>query len=274
MHEYEIRILKPDHRSSLVIEAMHLHDSAAVRAARKLAEGREFEVWRGLDCVYGTHTEVRAPWENRHPISQPPRRRTGMGLVAGVDIPEHHAHHRRQCDADAQDIAHDAQLPAARGISGRNLHRLVGCSWQRTLRLQGWVLRDRAGVSFLTGELWAVGPWVPPGLPPFPLSAADAHAWTVSHPCLLLPRPALTTFLWLFGFLLLHNPQLGAGGHCTATEGGLRSRYAENPRRQFRRRRQKTGGTDSSKQGAGCRQACRTCTRHQAAYRQKAIGSV
>jgi hypothetical protein len=33
---------------------MHLNDHAAVRAAKKFAGDRSFEVWRGLDCIYGT----------------------------------------------------------------------------------------------------------------------------------------------------------------------------------------------------------------------------
>ncbi len=50
MHEYEIRILSG--RSETIIEVMHLSDNAAIRAARKLADGKPFEVWRDLDCIY------------------------------------------------------------------------------------------------------------------------------------------------------------------------------------------------------------------------------
>jgi hypothetical protein len=51
MDAYEIRILSPGHGGT-VIESMHLNDHAAVRAARKFAAGKPFEVWRGLDCIY------------------------------------------------------------------------------------------------------------------------------------------------------------------------------------------------------------------------------
>jgi hypothetical protein len=53
MREYEIRILRTDRSTNVVIEVMHLSDHAAIRAAKKFAEGQPFEVWRGLDCVYG-----------------------------------------------------------------------------------------------------------------------------------------------------------------------------------------------------------------------------
>jgi hypothetical protein len=53
MHEYEIRILRADKSTATVIEVMHLNDNAAIRSARVTANGNPFEVWRGLDCVYG-----------------------------------------------------------------------------------------------------------------------------------------------------------------------------------------------------------------------------
>jgi hypothetical protein len=53
MHQYEIRILRADRNTDIVIEVMHLNDHAAIRAARKIAEARPFEVWRDLDCIYG-----------------------------------------------------------------------------------------------------------------------------------------------------------------------------------------------------------------------------
>lgn len=52
MREYEVRILRSDLTSAMLIELMHLNDHAAVRAAKKMAEGRPFEVWCGLDCIY------------------------------------------------------------------------------------------------------------------------------------------------------------------------------------------------------------------------------
>ena len=37
-----------------VAAAIHLNDDAAIRSARKLAHAHRFEVWRGMDCIYGT----------------------------------------------------------------------------------------------------------------------------------------------------------------------------------------------------------------------------
>lgn len=55
MQDYEIRILgqgkehgRPNHT---IIEVMHLNDSTAIRAARSLAAGRPFEVWRGIERI-------------------------------------------------------------------------------------------------------------------------------------------------------------------------------------------------------------------------------
>jgi hypothetical protein len=53
MQGYEIRILRADRTTDAVIEVMHLDDNAAIRAAKKMAEARPFEVWRDLDCIYG-----------------------------------------------------------------------------------------------------------------------------------------------------------------------------------------------------------------------------
>lgn len=52
MQTYEIRVLD-NGRTRAVLEAMHLNDNAAVRAGKKLAGGKPFEVWRELDCIYG-----------------------------------------------------------------------------------------------------------------------------------------------------------------------------------------------------------------------------
>ncbi len=50
MQIYEIRILS---ENQTIIESAFLNDHAAVRAAQKFAAGKPFEVWRGLDCIYG-----------------------------------------------------------------------------------------------------------------------------------------------------------------------------------------------------------------------------
>lgn len=51
MHEYEIRVLNTDGSTALVCEEVQLHDTAAIRSASRIALGRPFEVWRGLDCI-------------------------------------------------------------------------------------------------------------------------------------------------------------------------------------------------------------------------------
>ncbi len=65
MHEYEIRILQPDGRSALITPEIHLSDHSAIRSARRLAHGMRIEVWRGMECIYGSDT---AP----PPTSRPP----------------------------------------------------------------------------------------------------------------------------------------------------------------------------------------------------------
>ncbi len=55
MQDYEIRIFGPDKaqgsRNHTIIEVMHVNDSNAIRAARSLAAGRPFEVWRGIERI-------------------------------------------------------------------------------------------------------------------------------------------------------------------------------------------------------------------------------
>lgn len=53
VREYEIRILRSDGTCSAIIEQIQLNDHAAIRSAQKMARERSFEVWRGLDCIYG-----------------------------------------------------------------------------------------------------------------------------------------------------------------------------------------------------------------------------
>jgi len=61
LYEYEISIWS-DCQARPVLKVIHLNDYAAVRAGRKYADGKPFEVWRGPQCVYGdTLREIRAP---------------------------------------------------------------------------------------------------------------------------------------------------------------------------------------------------------------------
>jgi len=59
MREYEIRVFSHG-RSQTVIEVMHLNDHAAIRAAKKMAGDRPFEVWRDLDCIYSPPDDILA----------------------------------------------------------------------------------------------------------------------------------------------------------------------------------------------------------------------
>jgi hypothetical protein len=54
MHDYEILILNQDHHPSATVELMEASDASAIRAAMRIANGRDIEVWRDLDCVYRT----------------------------------------------------------------------------------------------------------------------------------------------------------------------------------------------------------------------------
>ena len=53
MQDYEILIFGPekDIGRRTFVEVMHLNDSTAIRAARSLAAGRPFEVWRGIERI-------------------------------------------------------------------------------------------------------------------------------------------------------------------------------------------------------------------------------
>lgn len=54
MPVYEIRILNDgDARASLIVEQYHSNDQAAVRAAGQMARCAPFEVWQGIEMIYG-----------------------------------------------------------------------------------------------------------------------------------------------------------------------------------------------------------------------------
>ena len=54
MHEYEIRILKNDGSTGVIMQEVHLSTHAAVNKARRLAGEKPFEVWSDDRCVYST----------------------------------------------------------------------------------------------------------------------------------------------------------------------------------------------------------------------------
>ncbi len=66
MHEYEVRIF--DGKAvSTVLAVAYLSNNMAVSGAKRLAQGKPFEVWRGLDCVF---TAVPAQRSVRHQTAQ------------------------------------------------------------------------------------------------------------------------------------------------------------------------------------------------------------
>jgi hypothetical protein len=50
--EYEIRILDQPGAARMSLVEYHLTDQAAIRSARKEAEGKPFEVWRDDKRIY------------------------------------------------------------------------------------------------------------------------------------------------------------------------------------------------------------------------------
>jgi len=62
MHNYEIRILRGDGSSAIITAEIHFCDEAAIHAGERNCQGNEFEVWRGIDCVFSSrHTGAVAP---------------------------------------------------------------------------------------------------------------------------------------------------------------------------------------------------------------------
>ena len=52
MQQYEIRVMSAG-QAQIIIEDFHLSDAAAIRNARKIAHGKLFEVWKGIECISG-----------------------------------------------------------------------------------------------------------------------------------------------------------------------------------------------------------------------------
>ena len=61
MHEYEVRILKNDGSTGVIMQEVHLSTAAAVNKARRLAGGRPIEVWSDDRCVYSTASSAAPP---------------------------------------------------------------------------------------------------------------------------------------------------------------------------------------------------------------------
>jgi hypothetical protein len=53
MQEYEIHILQDEKYPSVLTARLEDSDRAAIQSARRMALGRQFEVWRGTECITG-----------------------------------------------------------------------------------------------------------------------------------------------------------------------------------------------------------------------------
>jgi len=53
MQIYEIRVLDEEGKTALIASEVQLNDNAAIRSGKGIAAGKKFEVWRGMDCIYG-----------------------------------------------------------------------------------------------------------------------------------------------------------------------------------------------------------------------------
>lgn len=53
MEQYEIIVQKAKASTLALLFEEHSSDKEAIRSARKIALGRQFEVWRGAECVTG-----------------------------------------------------------------------------------------------------------------------------------------------------------------------------------------------------------------------------
>ena len=53
MQVYEVRVFDENGKTQLIAAEVGLNDNAAIRSGRAIAAGKHFEVWRGMDCIYG-----------------------------------------------------------------------------------------------------------------------------------------------------------------------------------------------------------------------------
>ena len=53
MQIYQIRVLEDDGKTALIASEVQFDDSTATQFGKGVAAGRKFEVWRGMDCIYG-----------------------------------------------------------------------------------------------------------------------------------------------------------------------------------------------------------------------------
>lgn len=58
---YQIRVLQGDDYPTLITSNISKSDGAAILTARKLADGKNFEVWRGSQCIYALSRADQQP---------------------------------------------------------------------------------------------------------------------------------------------------------------------------------------------------------------------
>ena len=64
MRQYEIHILRDDSMSARIVVLLRVSDNVAIRSARNYAGDRNFEVWRGSDCIYEVARFTISPTSN------------------------------------------------------------------------------------------------------------------------------------------------------------------------------------------------------------------
>ncbi len=69
MHYYEIRVGGDDGKTALILAEFRDNDDAAIRAARKIAHNRKFEIWRGSNCIY--QMDAAQPIPNHPAVLRP-----------------------------------------------------------------------------------------------------------------------------------------------------------------------------------------------------------
>jgi hypothetical protein len=71
MQVYEIRVLDDRGKTTLIASEVRLSDSAAIRSAKALSGKSNFEVWRGMDCIYEIDPVPRRTTPIRLDLSPP-----------------------------------------------------------------------------------------------------------------------------------------------------------------------------------------------------------
>lgn len=57
MHTYEIRVFHDDGSLALLTAQIQMTDGAAIRSGAAMAQGRQYEIWRRLECCGCSRSE-------------------------------------------------------------------------------------------------------------------------------------------------------------------------------------------------------------------------